>query len=287
MPEKSHINQQVHKMNQKKECMDVHVNGLKFHVQTFGSGVPIIMIMGLGAPGDKWKHNYELLSKWFWCIVPDNRGAGLSDKPEAESYTTEQMADDIIGIMDTLDIKKAHVMGVSMGGAIAQQVALKVPDRVLSLILTSTFASVSPAFKKALNLICELKEDTDPAVLKQLNLWMTYGQYTQIHHPEKIEKSIEEDAAYPYPMPVYAYKAQCGACLSHNTAGRLHELKMPVLIAAGAKDLFMNIEKTMELVHGIPQAEFYLAPEGGHVHQWEYPEPYDSVVVGFLMKHTN
>ncbi|NME57574.1 alpha/beta hydrolase [Dorea formicigenerans] len=274
-------------MNQKKEYMDVHVNGLKFHVQTFGSGVPIIMIMGLGAPGDKWKHNYELLSKWFWCIVPDNRGAGLSDKPEGESYTTEQMADDIIGIMDALDIKKAHVMGVSMGGAIAQQVALKVPDRVLSLILTSTFASVSPAFKKALNLICELKEDTDPAVLKQLNLWMTYGQYTQIHHPEKIEKSIEEDASYPYPMPVYAYKAQCGACLSHNTAGRLHELKMPVLIAAGAKDLFMNIEKTMELVHGISQAEFYLAPEGGHVHQWEYPEPYDSVVVGFLMKHTN
>ena len=273
-------------MNQKKECMDVHVNGLKFHVQTFGSGVPVIMIMGLGAPGDKWKHNYELLSRWFWCIVPDNRGAGLSDKPEVESYTTEQMADDIIGIMDALDIKKAHVIGVSMGGAIAQQVALKAPKRVISLILTSTFASVSPAFKKALNLICDLKEDTDPAVLKQLNLWMTYGQYTQIHHPEKIEKSTEEDAAYPYPMPVYAYKAQCGACLSHNTAGRLHELKMPILIAAGAKDLFMNIEKTMELVHGIPQAEFYLAPEGGHVHQWEYPGPYDSVVVGFLMKHT-
>ena len=273
-------------MNRKSSSMDVQVNGLKFHVQTFGSGVPIIMIMGLGAPGDKWKHNYELLSKWFQCIVPDNRGAGLSDKPEVESYTTEQMADDIIGIMDALEIEKAHVMGVSMGGAIAQQVALKVPDRVISLILTSTFASVSPAFEKALNLICNLKEDTDPMVLKQLNLWMTYGQYTQIHHPEKIEKSIEEDAAYPYPMPVYAYKAQCGACLGHNTADRLHELKMPVLIAAGAKDLFMNIEKTMELVHGIPQAEFYLAPEGGHVHQWEYPEPYDSVVLGFLMKHT-
>ena len=157
-------------MNQKKECMDVHVNGLKF-----GSGVPIIMIMGLGAPGDKWKHNYELLSKWFWCIVPDNRGAGLSDKPEAESYTTEQMADDIIGIMDALDIKKAHVMGVSMGGAIAQQVALKVPDRVLSLILTSTFASVSPAFKKALNLICELKEDTDPAVESLDDLWTIHA----------------------------------------------------------------------------------------------------------------
>ena len=190
-------------MNQKKECMDVHVNGLKFHVQTFGSGVPVIMIMGLGAPGDKWKHNYELLSRWFWCIVPDNRGAGLSDKPEVESYTTEQMADDIIGIMDALDIKKAHVIGVSMGGAIAQQVALKAPKRVISLILTSTFASVSPAFKKALNLICDLKEDTDPAVLKQLNLWMTYGRrYITLRRLRNLLKKMQRTLIQCLYMPI-------------------------------------------------------------------------------------
>lgn len=262
----------------------VEVNGLKFHVQRIGSGTPLVMIMGLGAPGEKWRHNYELLSQWFECIVPDNRGAGQSDKPEAESYSTDQMSDDIIGIMDALGIGKAHVMGVSMGGAIAQLVAMKVPDRVKSLVLTSTYASVSPAFRKALSLICDLKEDTDPAVLKQLNLWMTYGQQTQIHRPETIERSAAEDAAYPWPMPAYAYKAQCGACLSHDTSNRLGELKMPVLIASGAKDLFMNMEKTMELVHGIPHAEFYLSPEGGHVHQWEYPEVYDSLVLGFLLK---
>ena len=60
---------------------------------------------------------------------------------------------------------------------------------------------------------------------------------------------------------------------------------MPVLIASGAKDLFMNIEKTMEMVHGIPHAEFYLSPEGGHIHQWEYADVYDSLVLGFLLKH--
>ena len=114
---------------------------------------------------------------------------------------------------------------------------------------------------------------------------MTYGQYTQNHYPEKIAKTIETDGAYPYPMPAYAYKAQGRACLSHDTSKRLRELKMPVLIAAGAKDLFMNMEKTMELVNGIPQAEFYLSPEGGHVHQWEYPEIYDSIVLGFLLKN--
>lgn len=268
-----------------QEDLFVNVNGLNFHVQKVGSGTPLVMIMGLGAPGEKWCHNFELLGKWFQCIVPDNRGAGQSDKPEAYRYSTDEMSDDIIGIMDALEIKEAHVMGVSMGGAIAQMVALKVPDRVKSLILTSTFASVSPAFEKALSLLCELKDDTDPGILKQLNLWMTYGQYTQIHHPEKIKESVETDAAYPYPMPAYAYKAQARACLSHNMSARLGELAMPVLIAAGAKDLFMNMEKTMELVNGIPHAEFYLSPEGGHVHQWEYPEVYDSTVLGFLLKH--
>ena len=99
--------------------------------------------------------------------------------------------------MDALDIKKP-CYGCLYGRRHCTAGALKVPDRVLSLILTSTFASVSLAFKKALNLICELKEDTDPAVLKQLNLWMTYGQYTQIHHPEKIEKSIEERCIVPF-----------------------------------------------------------------------------------------
>lgn len=267
------------------EDLFVKVNGLNFHVQKIGSGTPLIMIMGLGAPGEKWRHNYELLSQWFQCIVPDNRGAGQSDKPEMEAYTTEDMSEDILGIMDALCIEKAHVMGVSMGGAIAQKVALKAPDRVKSLILTSTFASVSTAFENAITLLCDLKEDTDPLILKQLNLWMTYGQYTQMHHPEKIEKTITTDAAYQYPMPVYAYKAQARACLSHDTSHRLGELKMPVLVAAGGKDLFMNMEKTMELVKGIPHAEFYLSPEGGHVHQWEYPEVYDSTVLGFLLKN--
>ena len=263
----------------------VETNGVRLRVQITGSGTPLIMIMGLGAPGDKWKHNYELLRRYFTCIIPDNRGAGGSDKPDVEAYSTEEMSDDILGVMDALKIEQAHVMGVSMGGAIAQLVALKRPEAVKSLILTSTYASPSAAFAKALGFLGELRGSVDPALLKQLNLWMTYGQYTQLHHPEKIEQSIAADAALPRPMPDYAYRAQCRACLGHNTAARLHELKMPVLIAAGAKDLFMNMEKTMELVNGIPHSEFYLCPEGGHVHQWEYPEVYDSVVLGFLLKH--
>ena len=103
-----------------KQDLFVQSNGLTFHVQRIGRGSPLVMIMGLGAPGEKWKHNYELLGEHFECIVIDNRGAGQSDKPQTESYATDQMADDVLGIMDALNIQSAHVMGVSMGGAISQ-----------------------------------------------------------------------------------------------------------------------------------------------------------------------
>lgn len=268
-----------------KESIFVEANGLRFHVDRIGAGTPLVMIMGLGAPGEKWRSNYTLYSRWYQCIVPDNRGAGQSDKPHADAYTTDEMSDDILGILDALDIRRAHVMGVSMGGAIAQLVALKAPERVQSLILTSTFASVSTTFASAISLLSGMKDTLDPAALKRLNQWMTYGQWTQNHRPEALVQAAAEDAAYPYPMPAYAYKAQCAACLSHDTAARLSEIQAPTLVAAGAKDLFMNMEKTMELARGIPGAELYLSPEGGHVHQWEYPDAYNSAVLGFLQKH--
>ena len=80
----------------------IETNGVRLRVQITGHGTPLVMIMGLGAPGDKWKHNYELLGRYFTCIIPDNRGAGGSDKPEVEAYSTDEMSDDILGIMDVL-----------------------------------------------------------------------------------------------------------------------------------------------------------------------------------------
>ena len=123
-----------------REERDIQVGDLHFHVTITGSGFPLVLIMGLGAPGDKWAPNVEVYKEHFQCITIDNRGAGRSSKPECESYSTEEMAEDVIGIMDALGIEKAFVNGVSMGGAIAQQLVLNHPERVRALILTSTFA---------------------------------------------------------------------------------------------------------------------------------------------------
>ena len=98
----------------------------------------------------------------FQCITIDNRGAGRSSKPEEDSYSTARMAEDVIGIMDALSISKAHINGVSMGGAIAQHLAADHPDRVRSLILTSTFASVSNSFRRAIETLRDAIDQLDP-----------------------------------------------------------------------------------------------------------------------------
>lgn len=268
-----------------RELKSVDVNGNSFHVEIIGKGSPLVLIMGLGAPGEKWIKNIEVYKNYFQCILFDNRGAGRSSKPQADAYSTTDMAEDVIGIMDALHIKKAHVNGVSMGGAIAQKLAIAHPDRVKSLILTSTFASVSISFRRAIETLRDSIDQLDKKTFKRLNQWMTFSQVFHNTREEEMIEAEKQDGTYPYPMPVYAYKAQCNACLNHDTSKQLDKIKVPTLVAAGGADLFMTMEKTMELCEGIPDSSLYLCKDGGHVHQWEKLDDYNKVTLDFLKKH--
>lgn len=261
---------------------EIEVNGLTFHVTVAGHGQPLVLIMGLGAPGDKWNPNVRAYAEHFRCITFDNRGAGRSSKPEAQAYSTAEMARDTVGIMDALDIESAHINGVSMGGAIAQHIAIGQPERVRSLILTSTFASVSASFRRAIGVLKSGIDQLDPVTFKRMNQWMTFSQSFQNTQEEELRAAERQDMSYPYPMPHYAYKAQCNACLGHNTAADLGKIKAPALIAAGDCDLFVTMEKTMELYEGIPGSRLYLCRGGGHVHQWEQLKAYNEATLAFL-----
>ena len=93
------------------------------------------------------------------------------------------------------------------------------------------------------------------------------------------------DMAYPYPMPSYAFKAQCNAILSFNEYRNLPSVKAPVLVVAGDRDLFVPVSLTMEMVDAIPGAQLYIAPNGGHVQHWEQLEKYNQITMDFLLKH--
>lgn len=262
------------------------VNGLQFHVEVTGQGAPLVMIMGLGAPGEKWRPNIEEYRKHFQCITIDNRGAGRSDKPDVPAYSTDEMAQDVLGILDALSIEKAHFNGVSMGGAIAQKLAARHPQRVQSVILTSTFASVGNVFRRAIETLRDSVDQLDKTTFKRLNQWMTFSQAVQSTKPEMLFQAEQQDALYPFPIPSYAYRAQCNACLGHDATLLLGQITAPTLIAAGTRDLFVPIEKTMELYEGIPNSELYLCKGGGHVHQWEQLQQYNQVTLDFLLRHS-
>ena len=265
---------------------EIPLGPFSFHVEITGQGEPLVLIMGLGAPGDKWRPNVAAYQEHFQCITIDNRGAGRSSKPEEDSYSTARMAEDVIGIMDALSISKAHINGVSMGGAIAQHLAADHPDRVRSLILTSTFASVSNSFRRAIETLRDAIDQLDGHTFKRLNQWMTFSQITQNTKEQMLLTAEKEDMAHPYPMPHYAYKAQCNARLNHNTADRFKAIKAPTLIAAGDCDLFVTMEKTMELYEGIPDSQLYLCRGGGHVHEWEHLKEYNAATLEFLLAHS-
>ena len=266
---------------------DLPINGHSLHVQTIGRGAPLLLLMGLGAAGDKWAPNVEIYREHFRCILVDNLGAGRSDKPRLASYSVAEMAQDACAVLDALGVERAHVNGISMGGAIAQELAIAQPQRVRSLVLTSTFASVANSFRTAIETLRDNIDVLDKAAFKRLNQWMTFAQKTQNTRPELLWEIAQNDAEYPYPMPSYAYKAQCNACLHHNAADRLGRITAPTLVAAGACDLFVPYEKTLELCEKIPNATLYLCKDGGHVHEWEHLADYNQVTLEFLLAHNS
>ena len=117
----------------------ISTNGINLHYQECGSGEPVLLIMGITAPGSVWEKHAEVWSETFRCILPDNRGVGRSDQPTGP-YSSAQMAEDFIGLLDALGLQQVRVVGCSMGSIIAQQLALRHPQRVRSLVLMCPWA---------------------------------------------------------------------------------------------------------------------------------------------------
>jgi pimeloyl-ACP methyl ester carboxylesterase len=221
--------------------------------------------------------------KHFKCILIDNRGVGKSDQPEGP-YSTEMMARDTIAVMDHAKIDKAHVAGISMGGAIAQTVALNYPDRVNKLVLISTWPVFDNYAKTVYRNLKKIRKCTPPDVFMELlQLWIFAPPYYK-EGLEELAEGQQGALESESPQSPQGFDGQLDACIGHDVAGRLGEIDHATLITVGEKDIFTPPIFSHMLYTGIRNAALISFSSGGHVHHWEDLERFNAVTLEFLLK---
>jgi pimeloyl-ACP methyl ester carboxylesterase len=260
----------------------VKANGIQVAYTQRGQGEPLVLIMGLGAPGARWEDHVRQYEKHFRCILVDNRGAGDSDKPRGP-YTTRMMADDTAGLMDALDIRQARVAGISMGSAIAQELALAYPDKVRSLVLISSWARCDQYTRTIFEHFKRVRRSVSPGEFVQLlQLWIFTPAYFETHQADLLQG--QRDAANET-MPQAAFEAQCDACMTHDTLDRLDRIAAPSLITAGSADIFTPLRLSEEMRRRMPASTLRVFDGWGHCHHWEDLIAFNKATTDFLLSH--
>ena len=262
----------------------VRANGININYEDRGQGEPLILIMGLGADGAVWELHAQAYEKHFRCILIDNRGAGLSDKPPGP-YTTAMMADDTAGLMDALGIEKAHVAGISMGGAIAQCLALQHPGKVQRMVLVSTWARCDPYTKIVFQNFKKMRAVADPGdFMELLQLWIFAVDHTAAQLDE-LRQGQQQARDNPNPMPQHAFNAQCDACITHDALARLEAIQVPTLITVGDADIFTPYAFSKAIHDRIPASELFVLERTGHAHHWEKLAEFNGKTTAFLREN--
>jgi len=243
----------------------VKVSDIQMNYEVTGEGHPLVMIMGLGGNLDWWDPRMiQGLSKNFKTIVFDNRGAGRTDVSDKE-YTISLFADDTAGLMDALRIPSAHVLGISMGGMIAQELALNHPEKVERLVLCSTSCggerSVLPSEETFSTLMRGgTVQSAEEGARLTLSICLTKEFIDK--SPDYVESMTRR--ILEAPISPEAFQRQLGAIMSFSTFERLPGIKAPTLVLCGRRDVLIPPENGSILARAIPGAELVFFEGSAH-----------------------
>ncbi|MBV8357041.1 MAG: alpha/beta hydrolase [Acetobacteraceae bacterium] len=265
---------------------EVRVGDVRLHYETAGSGEPLLMVMGLGGSSAGWAPELVAeLARFFRTIIYDNRGTGRSDKPDAP-YSLEMFAADAIAILDDLKINRAHLFGVSMGGMIAQEIALRYGSRLQTLTLGCTTCggknAVPPPPESAKLLTAPRDGLSDAEVIRRGWPLAYTSEYIKDHRAE-LEASIPRLLANA--TPGFIFKRHMDATYRLKTYERLPEITLPTLVITGAKDVLMPARNSEILAERIPGAKLHIIPNAGHAFFNEARDEFLREFVPFAKSH--
>jgi pimeloyl-ACP methyl ester carboxylesterase len=258
----------------------VPIRDITIYYEEAGSGSPLLLITGLGADLQGWANTAPALAKTHRVITFDNRGAGRTSAPD-RPYAIDQMAEDAAALIDALGVAKAHVLGFSMGGAIALELALNHPGKVDKLILLSTLPRLDGYGRSIVrNLIDVRRSNMSREQIVRLTGTLVYSP-ALLDDPARLEGAIQNSLRNPYPQQDHAFIRQATALLSFDVTDRLKHLKQEALVVTGTDDVLVpprNSRKLAELVDGAKLVEL----QGGHVGAIEYAADYNTAFLEFL-----
>jgi len=260
---------------------NVKVKDINLYYEIHGQGEPLVLIMGLRRNAEWWFRQVPDLSKHFKVLAFDNRGAGRTEKPVMD-YSIRLFADDTAGLMEALDIKKAHILGISMGGYIAQELAINYPDRVKSLILGCTSAGGKRAVLMSPERLKKFtaNEGLIPELILRKDMDIYFSDRFIREHPEKIKEFVS--ISLRYYQPPDAFLRQFAACLKHDTVNRLNRVTVPTLITSGDDDPLVPPENSRILKELIPHAKLIFFPGKRHCFFIEEAERFNQKAIDFL-----
>lgn len=245
-----------------------------------GQGPAVVLIHGLAGDYGAWQAQINLLSSNYRVIAFDNRGAGRSTQTD-EPVSTADLAKDTLGLMDHLNIKQAHVVGRSMGGAIAQHMALMAPERIISLALCASFARLDPLGRRVL---LNMRE----ALEWRMN-WADHARHSVQNfvsarffneHPEQIA-AIERLIGGETRLPA-CYVRQNEACQTHDTISSLHKIRQRTLVMGGDCDPICSMTATRALLDGLPNSRAEIFADASHFFLMEQPEKFNRLLTEWL-----
>jgi pimeloyl-ACP methyl ester carboxylesterase len=257
--------------------------------EVVGSGPPLLLLMGLGANRRAWVCQVPVLSRHFTLFLIDNRGVGESDKPPGP-YSAKLMADDAVAVLDAMQVESAHVLGVSMGGIIAQELALGYPERVRSLLLVATFPKSSRGMRQMAEQTARAHGGSDPLAgegrsievktIAEAMLPFVFGMdYWRRAAPE-VRRALVEGFSVGFSLE--GLLAQVAAVVGHDALERLSGLHLPTLVCHGTGDRLVPFHHGERLAASIPGAQLLPFEGGSHAFFVEQADAFNAAVVEWV-----
>ena len=259
------------------------INDISIHYQLEGEGdETIVLINGLADDLETWAFQMDdFLAAGYRVLRFDNRGIGATSKP-AGPYSSRMLADDAKGLVDHLGVTDFHLMGVSMGGMIAQEYALAYGADLRSATFGCTYAAPGPFCSRMFAMWQDMAPVLGvPFIMRDVTLWA----FTVPFFEQRGAELAEFEQAMRYmDQPVHAYLAQLAVIQQHDTTARLSQVTTPSLVLAGEQDILIPVSLSRALHETVAGSEWATTP-GGHACLWEHPAEFNQAFLSFIKRH--